>query len=52
MDLTRVRQDVTQLTDRAVAQAPARIAAASTRSAVVVPPRLVVRGTSGPAPSR
>lgn len=49
-DLTTVRQDVAQLAESAVARALARISAPGPHSAVVVPPRLVVRGSSGPPP--
>jgi len=48
VDLTTVRQDVAVLADRAVAQALARATGDGARAAVVVPPQLVVRTSSGP----
>lgn len=52
VELTTVRQDVAQLAESAVAQALARISEPGVRSAVVVPPRLVLRASSGPPPPR
>ena len=48
VDLTTVRQDVAVLADRAVAQAVARATGDGGPAAVVVPPQLVVRTSSGP----
>jgi len=50
VDLTTIGQDTTAMTELAVARAIARVAGTPVdRREVVVPPRLVVRGTTGPA---
>jgi DNA-binding LacI/PurR family transcriptional regulator len=52
INLTTIAQDTATLTRLAVARAIDRIeGSASTHRDVVVPPRLVVRGTTGPPPS-
>lgn len=52
VDLTTVAQDAERMTTLAVARALDRLSGASiTQREVVIPPRLVVRGTTGPPPS-
>ncbi|MEV4347883.1 LacI family DNA-binding transcriptional regulator [Actinoplanes sp. NPDC049596] len=52
VDLTTVAQDVTTMTKLAVARAVDRIDGAEvTRRAQIVPPHLVIRSTTGPAPA-
>jgi len=50
VDLTTIAQDTTAMTRLAVSRAIARVEGKPVdRREVVVPPRLVVRGTTGPA---
>ncbi|WP_045741576.1 LacI family DNA-binding transcriptional regulator [Actinoplanes rectilineatus] len=52
IDLTTIAQDVDTMAARAVARAVERVEGAPVpHREVVVPPRLVVRGTAGPAPT-
>jgi DNA-binding LacI/PurR family transcriptional regulator len=52
VNLTTIAQDTATMTRLAVARAIDRIeASAITRRDIVIPPHLVVRGTTGPAPA-
>ncbi|MCW2812409.1 MAG: LacI family transcriptional regulator [Friedmanniella sp.] len=50
VDLTTVRQDVAELATLAVARAVARIEGPPGAASLLTPPRLVVRGSTGPVP--
>lgn len=52
VNLTTVRQDTAQIADQAVVQAIASIDAPGPRTAVIVPPRLMVRASAAQPSSR